>query len=341
MANEEDLPADVSQQLAIISREARRTTRIVKNLLSFARKSTVEKQLTDINSLIQNIVELRAYELNVNRIRLHTFLSDELPEIVVDPDQIRQVFLNLINNAIHALLEKPGNRNLIITTEPIDKKVRISIKDNGIGIPEYVRKRIFDPFFTTKPNGRGTGLGLSISMNIVHHHGGVLSVNTHPGKGTEFIVLLPAVGDNTVGESKSNDEDVPIVFVKPCDVLVIDDETEITELLKNGLESAGCTVRTVNSGTRAMEMVERNGFDSIICDMRLPDIDGWEVFQWVKQNKPDDLNRFIFVTGDVLNEHLKSLIDSANIACVRKPFEVRDVIEAIAVQQDRNSNSTP
>jgi len=186
-----DVPGDLKEDVKIIFSEAQRTTKIVKNLLIFAQKHVPVKQLGNINSTIENMLELRAYEQRVNNIQVNAHLAPDLPEVMADYFQLQQVFLNIIINAEHFMVEAHGRGTLTITTERVGDIVRASFADDGPGISKANLGHLFDPFFTTKEVGKGTGLGLSICYGIVTEHGGRIYAESRLGKGATFVVELP------------------------------------------------------------------------------------------------------------------------------------------------------
>ncbi len=186
-----DLPEDVKEDLAIISREAMRTANVVKGLLAFSRKQGTEKEPVDINSTIQDVLQIRSYEQRLSNIEVNTRYAPELPEVIGNRGQLQQVFINIIINAEQAMVEACGRGTLTITTEQAEDMVLASFTDDGPGIsPENMRK-LFTPFFTTKGVGKGTGLGLSICHGIVAEHGGRIYARSELGKGASFILELP------------------------------------------------------------------------------------------------------------------------------------------------------
>lgn len=188
---ERDIDDDMKAELTLVNNEAQRCARIVKNLLTFARKHAPVKQLSQINNIIDDMLKLRAYEQRVNNIEVKKRFAVNLPEIMVDYFQMQQVFLNIIINAEHIMIQTHNKGVLTIVTKKLDDIVRISITDDGPGIPKENLARIFDPFFTTKEVGKGTGLGLSICHGIVSEHGGKIYAKSEPNKGTTFFVDLP------------------------------------------------------------------------------------------------------------------------------------------------------
>ncbi|MFC2059940.1 ATP-binding protein, partial [Chloroflexota bacterium] len=182
---------DIREDLEIIHREAQRTAGIVKNLLTFARKHTQTRQSANINNLIETVLELRAYEQRVNNINVITRFNTDLPEIMVDYFQLRQVCLNIIINSEYFMIEAHNKGTLTITTEQAGDIIRIYFADDGPGISAENLGHLFDPFFTTKEAGKGTGLGLSICHGVVSEHGGRIYAESQPGKGATFIIELP------------------------------------------------------------------------------------------------------------------------------------------------------
>lgn len=188
-----DVPEEVRADLEIIHREARRSAGVVNNLLTFARKHKTNKEPVDIHKALRKVLELRAYQQKVNRIRVVTRLASRLPGVTADEFQLQQVFLNLIINAEYFMIEANGEGTLTITTERAGEMVKISFADDGPGIPRGNLAHLFDPFFTTKKNGKGTGLGLSVSHGIITESGGRIYAESEAGRGATFTVELPVI----------------------------------------------------------------------------------------------------------------------------------------------------
>ena len=185
------LDPQAAEQLEIVSQEADRARRIVRNLLSFSRQHKPSRAEVDLNELVERTLELRAYEMKVNNISVCREPGD-IPCVMADEHQLQQVFLNIIINAEQAIESGSRAGHLTVKTEmDVSNRVRIVIADNGPGVPPHIVEKLFDPFFTTKPVGQGTGLGLSISYGIVKEHGGVIKVESEPGRGARFIIELP------------------------------------------------------------------------------------------------------------------------------------------------------
>ncbi|HEX4841803.1 MAG TPA: ATP-binding protein, partial [bacterium] len=190
-----DTPADDPKRsdLEVIEKESLRARAIVRDLLGYARQTDSAMEQTGINDALESILPLirrRAESQNVN---IEAALDPHVPRIMGDVNQLKQVFINILNNAIDAM---PSGGRVAITTREIagngtGPQVEISFQDSGVGIPTDKINRIFDPFFTTKEDGKGTGLGLPISKRIVERHGGSIAVSSTPGQGTRFTICLP------------------------------------------------------------------------------------------------------------------------------------------------------
>jgi PAS domain S-box-containing protein len=184
-------PDGIRDDLTLINNEARRAANVARNLLAFGGKHTPVKQLYQVNSVIEDVLELRAYEHKSSNIDIERHLAADLPELMIDYFQMQQVFMNVVINAEYFMTDAHGRGTLAITTQKENGIVRMSFTDDGPGITPENLKRIFDPFFTTKEAGKGTGLGLSICHSIVADHGGQIYVRSQLGKGTTIFVELP------------------------------------------------------------------------------------------------------------------------------------------------------
>ena len=192
--------SEQGQNLAIIERQTKACRKIVADLLKFSRQSENAREDISINEILMDVIAVTQHSLNMDHINVHQDFAQDLPLIVGDTERLRQVFVNLVNNAHHAM-EKQGSGELTMITsyDPDSHTVVATVQDTGHGIPEKIRPRIFDPFFTTKSVGKGTGLGLSVSYGIIQDHGGQIEVespviNRQSGEkmpGAAFHVKLP------------------------------------------------------------------------------------------------------------------------------------------------------
>jgi len=190
-----DLPESVRRDLRVILQEAQRTKQIVQNLLSFARQMPTQRQAVQLNAILRRTVQLRAYDFHSHNVEVVEQLDESLPEVIGDPHQLQQVFLNILNNAHDAVRETGRPARIEITSTREGPFAEISFRDNGVGIA--YPDRIFDPFFTTKEVGKGTGLGLSICYGIVREHRGEIACHNNPNsEGATFVVRLPLAAES-------------------------------------------------------------------------------------------------------------------------------------------------
>ena len=334
---EPGLNSEVKEELGEIRNEAKRTSRIVQNFLTFSRKYRPEKTVCRINKIIESILEIRIYEIMVSHIKILKNLDPKLPLTMADPNQLRQVFLNIINNAIQALQMVPKNRILSMSTKVRENKIEISFGNTGPVIPRDILAKIFDPFFTTKEVGKGTGLGLSVSHGIITEHGGSICVQSKDGEGTQFIIEIPL--ENIPANSKKVEEEKTIWNLPGKRILVVDDEASILKLISMILESAGSTVDAAGSGDKALAYLVENDYDLVISDLRMPGIDGWKLFDWVKQNRPHIVKKLIFISGDIMNPDAQTFFKDSELLYLKKPFSIDDLKKIVETSLEKQKDS--
>jgi len=314
-----------------IEMSANRCARIVKAFLSMARQQPAESVPTSLNELLETALEVTGYGLRASSISVASRLSPDLPMVQVDPDQLTQVFTNLIVNAEIALRESTGKRELTISSgyRRIANEVIIKIKDNGPGIPKKVVGRIFEPFFTTKDIGEGTGIGLAICHRVLSTHGGKIKHEETPGGGATFVLRLPINSD-----LPARAVETPKTAAGPTDplkILVIDDEPDVAELISDILAIDGHAIEMAKSGRVALSILERDSFDVILSDIRMPDVDGPELFAILTNSGSDMAARIAFITGDTLSKDVESFLASCGRPYIEKPITPNDVRELVAV----------
>src|SRR6266542_4036340 len=227
LLSEKRFPPDQRTAAEMIYAEARRASRIVQNLLTFARQHKPERTPTSVNQVLDDTLELRGYELRVRGIDVQRDYAEKVPDTMADAHQLQQVFLNLITNAEQAMERSERDKQrLIVRTRRSGEVVRIEIEDTGPGIPPNLLERIFNPFFTTQPTGSGTGLGLSISLGIVREHEGRIWAENAPQGGARFVVEIPVTEPRTSGEHAAVAQ-VPAQDSDHLRVLVVDDEASV------------------------------------------------------------------------------------------------------------------
>ncbi|MEI8290779.1 MAG: ATP-binding protein [Verrucomicrobiota bacterium] len=324
--------ADVDEKhrrhLDLIFKSATRCKKIVQSLLSFARRHQPERKPVSVNRLLEDVVEIVAYQLRSSNVELVQQLSPRLPLVLADGHQLQQVFLNLINNARQAIEAHQPSGRITITTEVKNRLLRIAIRDSGPGIAPENLTRIFDPFFTTKEVGKGTGLGLSLCYGLIKEHGGNITVSSQPGAGATFTIELPASDD----EGADNESGIPAVpgMGDPNEgagkkILVVDDEEILLCMVRDDLTRHGYTVVTADNGEAALRELHQNQFDGILCDVKMPGLNGRQLFDWIRTARPALSQRLMFMTGDIINDSLQLFLQENRLVCINKPFVLTDL----------------
>ena len=313
-----------------IGEAAERCTRIVNNFLALARRRPPERQQVKLDQVIQEAVELLAYELRVENVEVALNLVPDLPSLWADPHQLHQVVVNLMTNAHHAMRQTPPPRRITLTTrfDPAEWRVSLAVADTGPGISPEIRSRIFQAFFTTKPPGQGTGLGLSLCQGIVENHGGTITVQSEPGHGAVFRIELPveSAPEGAIEEVQVA-EDLPPL--KGKSILVVDDEPEIVAVLTEMLSADGQFVETAANGALALEKLRERSYDLIVSDIKMPELDGLGLWREMERRDPRLVRRIVFVTGDTLGPETKEFLKQTGAPCLAKPFIEDEVLAAV------------
>ncbi|MBX9454537.1 MAG: PAS domain S-box protein [Rhizobium sp.] len=297
---------------------AERCGRIVKTFLSMARSKPIEKRSVDIDTVIDDVLELAAYGLRSNGITMVRKRSKTLPATLADPDQLHQVFMNVVLNAQQAMMGVNSARSLDVETRFDGTNIAIDISDTGHGVPEDIKKRVFEPFFTTKPQGVGTGIGLSVCLRIVQAHGGTIHLDSNEDGGTICRIRLPVTEVRATAELEGGGP----AFVLSGELLVVDDEPAIGRYVSEYLSSEGVVVTAVDSGREAVELLANGAvFDAVLTDLRMPDVSGDKIIDFIAENRPDLEGRVVIMTGDALGPEINTR--SRDIPVVVKPLELR------------------
>ncbi len=320
LAEGEDVPARIKEPLRVIQSEAERASQIVKNLLTFARRRDT-RQSVALAPLIQSTIVLFRNQLGAERVLLEVDIDVNLPMLDLNPNQIQQVFVNLIQNAAQAISAsgKPGVIR-IVARRWMDG-VAIDVIDNGPGMPPQDAARAFEPFFTTKSEGEGTGLGLSISQGIVKEHGGRISLSTAVGRGSTVTVELPAPVRPV--RAPLAVEEPPVS--RPLAVLVVDDEPHILHYIRATLEAWGHSVTTAGDGQEGLTRAIAEPFDLIISDLRMPRLGGREFFQELAASAPQVSRKVAFSTGDTVRGDTLDFLEASGRPCLQKPFSLAEL----------------
>lgn len=294
---------------------------IVGQLRTFSPGEESERTTLAIRPVIESVLGMVSNEIR-HRAKLVMDLDDE-PRVRGNKNKLGQVFVNLLINAAHAIEEGARDDNEIhIRTQAADSWVIIEVTDSGAGIPEEELPRIFDPFFTTKPVGQGTGLGLYICQRIVESHGGRIEVESQRGEGTVVRIRLPRVGQADAGGPDGKPGAEP--GAKCGRVLIIDDEPMIGRAVSRALADAH-EVTSLSSAHQALEQLEHESFDLILCDLMMPDLTGMDFYAHVDDRFPGLAESIVFITGGAFTPRALEFLEHTPNPCLDKPLELERV----------------
>jgi CheY-like chemotaxis protein len=242
------------------------------------------------------------------------------------------VLLNLVINAEQAMLSTNGRGVLVIRSwyDAEQESVILEINDDGPGIPEDVQPKIFDPFFTTKEVGQGTGLGLTVAYAIVQEHGGRIRLESRPDSGASFYVELPITGrklPNAPAPGSPLAQQVD--SVAGASVLVVEDEAALATAVLDALRDSGYAVEHATDGEDALGKLQTQSFDAVVCDLKMPRLDGKAFYRMLSAAAPGLARRVVFVTGDVAGTDAEQFLEETGCQWLAKPFRLGDLLRSV------------
>ena len=324
----------VARRAEMLESEARRCQRIVRNLLSFARKRETQFSAVSLNEIVEAVVSLMRYQLRVESVELDVELSKDLPALHGDAHQLQQVFVNLLTNAQQAIREAEPSGRITIRTDGTADEAYVDVIDSGPGVPEAARARIFDPFFTTKEEGKGTGLGLSLVYGILHEHHGSIELRPSEG-GAHFRVSLP------IGKAASRQADAEDEATAPPQrsgrLLVVDDEEPIGKMICESLEESGHQTAYVANGREALALLQNESFDLVIADLRMPDLGGESLHAALCDLDAKLAETMLLTTGDTAGDAADEVARRTGCRVLTKPFDVDALNDAVLRRLDESS----
>lgn len=352
-----------SDELHAIRDNAKRAAGIVRNLLTFAGPTTIARGWQQMNRIVRDAVAAREATLETSGIELRVEMADRLPLVYVDQKRLEDVLVNLIQNAEKAIAARRAGTGLptkvpakargeiTLTTrwqgEP--DRILVEVADNGSGLRDEDLARVFDPFFTTSEVGQGTGLGLSVCYGVVREHGGRITARNSSDSGAIFTVELPVMAESLASaaagmtprsfEAWAPTPDPSFTVIRPDNdvdqtprrrkALVVDDEESNAALVRRVLASSGYDAESTTLSRRALVMIERTAYDAVICDVKMPELSGQELYGRVCQIRPEMARRFIFITGDIDGEDTRVFLDQSRCSYFMKPFNLERLTAAV------------
>ena len=330
-----------SRELRGLFAEAERASRILRQMLQLSGDGRGAREPVSLNELVERTADLMRATLSGSRIRLMMEKGSSVPNVEGDFGQLQQVLLNLLQNAQQAISQSGQGGLIGVRTGCAGAgRARLEVWDDGPGIPGAIQARIFDPFFTTKPPGVGTGLGLAIVLGFVRQHGGTVNLLSPPKGGARFVVEFPAA-------PAARKESVPVTTAlrltpaagpgengiprehRAPRVLVVEDEPTVGGLIADVLRDEGMHVDVLRDGESALDRAEREEYDLVICDLKMPGMDGQKFFQSLGKRRNPLQGRVLFVTGDVVAPRTQEFLERHHLPYVAKPFRVEELSRAV------------
>ncbi|HXX62267.1 MAG TPA: PAS domain S-box protein [Bacteroidota bacterium] len=327
-----------ASSIQAITKAAERAAGVVRQLLTFARKTEQRRESVRVNDVIQELLKFLK-ETFPKSIVITSRMADNLPSVVADATQLHQVFMNIFVNARDAM---PRGGSLNIATAEVGNEivarrfaeadapsyVEITATDNGIGMDEKTRRRVFEPFFSTKEVGRGTGLGMAVAFGIIESHHGYIDVESSPGTGSRFTVYLPVQPRSAVsnGPLEKERQEAPGGTES---ILIIEDEPEISELLRMTLQAKGYSVLSATDGTEALDLFKshHDTIDLVISDVGLPSMSGDQLFFAIKKLNPHV--KAILASGYIEPDLKAEAMRSGVRAFLQKPYGSAAVLQVV------------
>ena len=326
---------EIKGQLKIVETAALDAAETVRRIQEFTRiRTDKEYSRVDINRIVDEVKEMskprwkdQSQEMGLN-IELVTVLSDDIPPIIGNPSELREVLTNIIFNSIDAM---PRGGEISIKTQQSNEEVKIMVTDTGIGIATDIKRKIFDPFFTTK-GVVSDGLGLSIAYSIITRQGGNIDIESEEGKGTTVTISLPIPTEFEEVEEKT----IMKREVASSTILVIDDEEMVRNILGNLLTQSGHSVFKASSGKEGIEIFKQGGIDLVFTDIGMPGMSGWEVSRFIKDN--DSTTPVALITGWGVQIDDDKMKESGADLILNKPFRLEEVLALVAEAYDLKKN---
>jgi signal transduction histidine kinase/ActR/RegA family two-component response regulator len=334
-SQDEQLGAD----LVMVRDAAERAAELTRQLLAFGRRELIKPKVVDVNALVGQIKDLLRRTLG-SSIEIRSRFTDPLPPVKIDPAQFERVLANLVVNARDAM---PDGGEVSLETDLVllgesdarlhqgvqpGAHVCLTVRDTGVGMPPDVLARVFEPFFTTKDKGKGTGLGLATVYGVVRQAGGAVTVESTPGRGTVFRVLLPASGEQHAAPVKRTTMMMP---ASGATILLAEDLAPVLNLTERMLQRFGYTVLTARDGEEAMAVAlgHPGQIDLLLTDILMPKMTGWVLAERLRNVRPG--LRVLYVSGQVDDAVETAVLAGEGTAFLPKPYTADELLEQVRI----------
>lgn len=316
--------------LGYIGKSVEEAARIIRQLLQLSKPQIGAPEVVSLATVVGDVVTMLKFQLREAKTSVHTLAPPEPIRVFADPAQLKQVVMNLVINALHAM-EEVARPRLEITINRQGASGWLEVADNGSGIPANIIGRIFDPFFTTKGPDKGSGLGLSICASLVRQQGGELAVTSVEGQGARFSVRLPLAAPDVVTASpfaRFNRADSIKSAWAGLKVLIVEDEVVVRHFLQEALRTGfGCRVDVALDGVEGLRRAVETDYALVVSDVRMPGLNGPELYRKLAGLRPAVSGRFVFVTGHEGEQSLGELLAGASVPVMAKPFTMQQLQE--------------
>lgn len=326
----EAVPPKVTEIAIKLQKESYRVKNIIENLLKFSRRQQLmDMAYVDVVQSVKEVVFLISNTFEENNITFELTLQDQMPLIFCNSGLIQQAVLNLLQNSFDAItLSKKGSK-IALHVYVEGNKLYIETQDNGPGIPPELKDKIFEPFFTTKIKGKGTGLGLSLIHRIVQIHNGSITFETS-SEGTKFTIALPLEQPKLLTtKPETNIDSISVTQQKKA--IIIDDDSTIREYLADILYTFKFNIDEASTATEGINLLTVNDYDVIIIDLKLPDKSGVEILNFIKESKPEKVEKVIFITADVSLD-AREILKKTKRPFLIKPFTFSDLVNILGLK---------
>src|SRR6267378_8478123 len=326
-----DLSGEARAEMQSILRQARRASKLLRGLLRFVRAGEKRAARVNLNDVVRSAIDLVSYRFTVDEISIEGRLDPSLPPVLGDANRLEQVLVNLLSNALDSLRGVPPPRRLVVDSFVDDGRVCVAVVDNGPGVAPEIAERLFRPFATTKGR-RGTGLGLYISRQLVREAAGDLGLEPASGRGARFLLWLPAAPtldgarpEPAVAAAPAAAPATPDGTLAGVRVLLVDDEEMIRRPMVRFLARRGAEVTEAADGVQALERLAGFDPDVILADLRMPKMDGAELYARLQAERPALAERVLFLSGDITQLAGRGLAPVARERVLVKPVELAEL----------------